>query len=871
MSKKYFLSHSSKNKTIVSSIADSIGRANCWLDEWDLYKGDELFSQIDQAIATVEVFVIFWSQHASKSPWVAEELAQARYRKLVAGDVRVIPVLLDDTPLPVWLKRLVAVYAQREDATRVATILQNDVIDSASAATTKVIPSSLSSSSSFQDRLEELEIVERAYLDSSISGLLVTGLPGMGKSSFIQYSLTKALPHLRIIYIDFDYFNTPARFYSALANRFGVQLPDTYFISSNWDEYWLEWICPLVLPQTDVFVLDNFHSVYSASDEIPEWLYSPFSFLCSQPGPERLPIIVASSRYLSLPAKSSSLASIRLSRLSSSDIIRCIRARFSLCHPRIDASQKQLEDASALIQGYPLGATLWTGYAARSGILVALADPSPLQEQVREVVADIVGRLLLAPEEQEVLFLLSLTKRPIPFKDIASLLGKGVEALASLQKAMVVEADGSDNLSVHSFVAKYVSEHLMPHDRARKLHSRIGTYYLNLWRSCKDEGIVATVYGSQAYYHLVSAGRIAEASIVKIGVIEEAASAVKELYRTKKDNDVIDIGTELVRELGDSVSAEIGFYLALSLGRRGDKEKGDHPKSIDIFDRLIADHPHNRYYWSAKGDILARQSENEKAKEAYMKARALAGDRDPVPCQRLGELLLREKNLKEARTFLEEALRKGPKDIYVTIGFIRLLEAEGNEAEAMKKAREALHRWPEDVALNHTAGQLFKEAGNYTEAESHLKRACGPRSPASYTSLADMYLGMGREKDAAAVMARYQAQKNGTYYNVMANICRKNEHFIEAHEHLRKCFKSDGGTLQYYGSLAQLLLEEARKANEGGAYEEAKAKIVEADEAIERGLQKEENNRGLLEKKKETDELRKETLRKSREAVLKKR
>ena len=54
----FFLSHSTEDGQTVKQIAESLGRAQCWLYEWEIKPGDSIF-EFDRGIADSRIFVVF--------------------------------------------------------------------------------------------------------------------------------------------------------------------------------------------------------------------------------------------------------------------------------------------------------------------------------------------------------------------------------------------------------------------------------------------------------------------------------------------------------------------------------------------------------------------------------------------------------------------------------------------------------------------------------------------------------------------------------------------------------------------------------------------------------------------------------------------
>lgn len=97
-----FLSHNSADKELVRALAMLLtGEGiNVFFDEWDIRLGDPLMGTIERGLHDADVFIIVWSDAASRSNWVDVELQTFFRRRIDNHDLRVIPLILDGTPLP---------------------------------------------------------------------------------------------------------------------------------------------------------------------------------------------------------------------------------------------------------------------------------------------------------------------------------------------------------------------------------------------------------------------------------------------------------------------------------------------------------------------------------------------------------------------------------------------------------------------------------------------------------------------------------------------------------------------------------------------------------------------------------------------------
>ncbi|MGQ0431752.1 MAG: toll/interleukin-1 receptor domain-containing protein [Microthrixaceae bacterium] len=102
-----FLSHNSADKSHARLLGPPLQLvADVWFDEWGVRAGDSVTGWMSEALEAFDIFVLMWSVDAEASYWVQRE-----YRSAIASAIkdpkrRVVPVALDDTPLPAILNDL---------------------------------------------------------------------------------------------------------------------------------------------------------------------------------------------------------------------------------------------------------------------------------------------------------------------------------------------------------------------------------------------------------------------------------------------------------------------------------------------------------------------------------------------------------------------------------------------------------------------------------------------------------------------------------------------------------------------------------------------------------------------------------------------
>lgn len=103
-----FLSYNTADKEAARIIGSNLllVGAEVWFDEWEVQAGDSIPGRIGEALEAFDVFLLLWSENASRSDWVRTELETALVRAIDEESVRIVVVRLDEQAVPVLLSRL---------------------------------------------------------------------------------------------------------------------------------------------------------------------------------------------------------------------------------------------------------------------------------------------------------------------------------------------------------------------------------------------------------------------------------------------------------------------------------------------------------------------------------------------------------------------------------------------------------------------------------------------------------------------------------------------------------------------------------------------------------------------------------------------
>ena len=106
--KGVFLSHNSKDKRIAAEIGLFLAAEgeSVWFDAWKIPVGKSITASVSEGLATSSHLLLLWSRNATRSRWVRREVFTALSEEIESGEIAIVPVCLDQTPLPPLLKDL---------------------------------------------------------------------------------------------------------------------------------------------------------------------------------------------------------------------------------------------------------------------------------------------------------------------------------------------------------------------------------------------------------------------------------------------------------------------------------------------------------------------------------------------------------------------------------------------------------------------------------------------------------------------------------------------------------------------------------------------------------------------------------------------
>jgi len=101
-----FISYSHADKDFVDVLGAHLVKANAsvWIDRWELNVGDSIIGKVQDAIEESDALLVVLSEASVQSEWCKKELTSGLLRELEEKRVVVLPLLLQDCSIPLFLR-----------------------------------------------------------------------------------------------------------------------------------------------------------------------------------------------------------------------------------------------------------------------------------------------------------------------------------------------------------------------------------------------------------------------------------------------------------------------------------------------------------------------------------------------------------------------------------------------------------------------------------------------------------------------------------------------------------------------------------------------------------------------------------------------
>ena len=101
-----FISYSHSDRDFVDRLALALlnKKINVWLDRWEIQVGDSLIQKIEAGLEECSALLVVLSKASTESEWCKKELSAGLIRELDERKVVVLPLLIEDCKIPLFLR-----------------------------------------------------------------------------------------------------------------------------------------------------------------------------------------------------------------------------------------------------------------------------------------------------------------------------------------------------------------------------------------------------------------------------------------------------------------------------------------------------------------------------------------------------------------------------------------------------------------------------------------------------------------------------------------------------------------------------------------------------------------------------------------------
>ena len=101
-----FISYSHKDSDFVDKLGTALvlNQIRVYIDRWEMNVGDSITERVSSAITEASFLIVVLSKHSVESPWCKREINTGLMLELEKRRVVVLPILLEDCGIPLFLQ-----------------------------------------------------------------------------------------------------------------------------------------------------------------------------------------------------------------------------------------------------------------------------------------------------------------------------------------------------------------------------------------------------------------------------------------------------------------------------------------------------------------------------------------------------------------------------------------------------------------------------------------------------------------------------------------------------------------------------------------------------------------------------------------------
>jgi len=764
-----FLSHSSKDKEFVRSVANRLGRQICTFDEQSFESAQDLRKAIFDTISTCTIFVIFASSHSVHSDWCDLEIDEAWSRLISKHIKKVITILIDSeithANLPMWLQK--SLIRSALSAADVASEIRHHLHTT--------ILADKPSSDRFLGRSSELSQLENLLIPAGIMSsprvFIVQGLEGVGRRSLVRRVAQGTLRLNRLVEIPVEEGDSEAELALKIASH-----AEPYNTHSGLERIGRE-ILQLSPSESVKRFLTNARAL-TANNELVTLIDR--GGLCTDDGffsePIRLILsnitsdddcyIFIASRRLPRQDPGVAFPTLRLGGLPDTDMARLLK----LCCDDLGVSLRpaDINGITGFLGGYPPAAHYAAQEIQAYGIDLMLRDKHSLVKFRTAVFLSHLKRK--APDAVWLTALrLLATQSPLPYSAVTA----GITAFMPEATEQAIAA------TVRDLIDRSIAETTA--GGLYSIASPVADVAGAVFGLLTDQGVWESVF-SALNAHINEANR----DDVNLEVLRVQYRAAQLAGVSQNTQALTNLVNDTIR-IADAYFNDRNYPRALEFCRRALEERPRNTKVLSLNIRCLAHLDQwdlafdqvavYRRYSAAKdalfleGFVLRKKGQHQDAISRYKEALSLG--RDDMSIQReLAQCYMAENDLATAKIHIDSARAKGASNPHIIDLWVKIALALRNWDDA-EQGLAVLERVDTPARFFHRRASLELQRNRLDRAEEYAQKACAARSKPSFeelVQLAKVQILLERTDAAEATIHRIEEIHRGVRKGVIAGM-----------------------------------------------------------------------------------------------------
>lgn len=841
MSSYTFISHSSKDKAIVTELAEILKQENVWYDTWNIDLGDLLDEKIEKGIDNAKIFLIILSRNSIESRWVRFELNMALIKYLENENYRIVVARIDDVEVPLRLKPFLRIdNLQKSD---------NIALNIARGLQTGGIIKVKSFKRQFVNRATEISNLSDIFYDPEIKFLSIIGFFGIGKTSLVKEVLKRVFNNPTIAEVNLSPAHFGSRLTLELCSKADVPLPNDGAPQTELDA--LNILCIEKLLINNAFIILNKFDEVLGDYGAPNTDFNTlFKYFETSRALNNKPIILVSRRWPQFDSiDKNTISFFKVRGLSSKHLFQILKSEIERTDPEFIVEEDMLHRIAENLHGYPLAGRLAAPMIVKYGIEYLFENLHLMQQLKIDIAEDIIAKLNLNSIQLDILEVLAIFESPLETYHLSEVLSltseellEHIEILVSLN---LIESIGK-GLVLHPLINDFYLKLARSNQNFQSFADKLANVAFQTFKQLEvtDRGYVFWLTNTCRL--LFYSGKYEEGRNLRRDLVGELKLAAIRLYQRQDYSSSLEFCNEYLDAVPND--KDILFTKARCLSRLNKLNE-----SVKILKDLISRETNNfllsKYNYGLGRCYIENSQEDTDRLSTASKyfLESIRINEHQAALQSMAELLFRQEHFEEAASFIDRKLQIAPTDPFALSIYSDILWKLDRKPEAIEKIIESLKHQPKNPNFWFRAGRFLHEMDRLEDAHTYFSNAIKYDSTYldALLSLTDVCLDLGRIEEATIniekLEQRIKGDKRSVLDSIKANLEIKKGNLTEAEKIANKLL-SGSRNAHNLGLSAKIYIQKFRDSTFKGTVIYADTFKSKALDLINEGLVLEPNN-----------------------------